>query len=52
MDAETVLKLLQIAGPAVAVYAGIRADLAAMRVRLDHLERDLYQHKGTHHGKA
>lgn len=34
--------ILQIIGPAVAVYAAIRSDMAAMRVRLDHLERDFY----------
>lgn len=36
--------ILQIIGPAVAVYAAIRADMAAMRVRLDHIERDFYKH--------
>ena len=35
--------ILQILGPAVAVYVAIRTDLAAMHVRLDHLERDLYR---------
>lgn len=34
--------LLQIIGPAVAVYAAIRADMAAFKVRLEHIERDLY----------
>lgn len=37
------LTILQVIGPAVAVYAAIRADMAAMKVRLEHLERDLYQ---------
>jgi hypothetical protein len=37
--------ILQIVGPAVAVYAAIRADLAAFKIRLDHLERDIYQEK-------
>lgn len=37
--------LLQIIGPAVAVYVAIRTDMAAMKVRLDHLERDLYKPK-------
>jgi hypothetical protein len=37
------VEVLQIIGPAVAVYAGIRADMAAMKVRLDHLERDFYK---------
>ncbi len=36
------LSLLQVIGPAVAVYAAIRADIDAMRVRLDHIERDFY----------
>lgn len=39
-------ELLQIIGPAVAVYAAIRADIAAMKVRLDHLERD---RRNIHH---
>ena len=42
MTLETFLELLKIAGPAVAVYVGIRSDMAAFHVRLDHLERDLY----------
>lgn len=36
------IEMLQILGPAVAVYVAIRTDLAAMKVRLDHLERDVY----------
>lgn len=36
------LTIIQILGPALAVYVGIRADMAAMHVRLDHLERDMY----------
>lgn len=32
-------------GPAVAVYAAIRSDMAAMHIRVDHLERDLYKHQ-------
>lgn len=43
MDVE-LLTILQVLGPAVAVYAAIRADIAAMHVRLDHLERDIYIH--------
>ncbi len=39
------LTLMQILGPAVAVYAAIRADIAAMHVRIEHLERDLYPQK-------
>lgn len=49
IEAATFLEALQIVGPAVAVYAGIRVDLAAMRVRLDHLERDLYSDHPHHH---
>jgi hypothetical protein len=36
------LEFAQLIGPAVAVYVAIRTDMAAMKVRLDHLERDLY----------
>lgn len=36
------MEVLQLLAPPVAVYVGIRTDLAAMKVRLDHLERDLY----------
>ena len=42
MSAE-LISMLQIIGPAVAVYAAIRADLAALKIRMDHLERDLYK---------
>lgn len=41
----TFLEVLQVIGPAIAVYAGVRADMAAMRIRIDHLERDLYAKK-------
>lgn len=41
------ITILQVLGPAVAVYAAIRADLAALHVRLDHLERDLYKKQVT-----
>jgi hypothetical protein len=37
------LDFAQLIGPAVAVYVAIRTDMAAMKVRLDHLERDLYK---------
>lgn len=38
--------LLQLVGAPVAVYVAIRVDMAAMKVRLDHLERDIYpQHQ-------
>lgn len=40
-----IIELAQIIGPAVAVYVAIRTDLAAMKVRIDHLERDLYKQK-------
>lgn len=33
---------LQLAGPPVAVYVAIRVDMAAMKIRLDHIERDIY----------
>lgn len=36
------IEWLQVLGPPLAVYIGIRTDLAAMKIRLDHLERDLY----------
>lgn len=39
------ITILQVLGPALAVYVGIRADIAAMHVRLDHLERDIYNHQ-------
>lgn len=34
--------IVQVLGPAVAVYAAIRADIAAMKVRIQHLERQAY----------
>lgn len=40
----TFYEFAQVMAPAVAVYVAIRTDLAAMKVRLDHLERDLYKH--------
>ena len=36
------IEVIQVLGPPVALYVAIRADMAAMRVRLDHLERDVY----------
>jgi hypothetical protein len=42
----TLFELLQVIAPPVAVYAAIRADMAAMKVRLEHLERDLYRANG------
>lgn len=42
----SILEIIQIIGPAIAVYVAIRTDIAAMHVRLDHIERDLYgRHK-------
>lgn len=43
MTIENLLQMAQLVGPSLAVYVGIRADLAAFRVRLDHIERDLYK---------
>jgi hypothetical protein len=37
------ITIVQILGPAVAVYAAIRADMAAMRVKLDRAEKDIQQ---------
>lgn len=37
------LTIIQVLGPAVAVYVAIRVDMASMHVRLDHLERDFYK---------
>ena len=37
------LTLIQNIAPAVALYAAIRADLARVVVRLDHIERDMYK---------
>lgn len=37
------LEFFQLFSPPIAVYVGIRVDLAGMKVRLDHLERDLYK---------
>ena len=39
------ITLLQVLGPPVALYVAIRADMAAMKVRLEHLERDVYPKK-------
>lgn len=43
----SLIEIVQILGPAVAVYAAIRSDIAAMHVRLDHLERDTYKPQKT-----
>lgn len=45
MNGVDLLSILQVIGPAVAVYVAIRTDIAAMHVRLDHLERDLYRRR-------
>jgi hypothetical protein len=42
MTASDIMAILQVVAPAVAVYAAIRADMAALKVRVEHLERDLY----------
>ena len=46
----SLIELLQLIGPPVAVYVAIRTDMAAMKVRLDHLERDLYRNKNIARG--
>lgn len=48
----SLLEILQVIGPAVAVYVAIRTDMAAMKVRLDHLERDLYPTHGERRGST
>lgn len=40
-----IIDLLQLIGAPVAVYVAIRVDMAAMKIRLDHLERDIYQNR-------
>ena len=47
MTGADLVTIFQIIGPAIAVYAAIRADIAAMKVRLEHLERDRYHSKGN-----
>ena len=43
--------LLAYVSPAVAVYVGIRVDIATLKVRLDNLERQASTTtKGAHHG--
>ena len=49
MSFENLISMIQIIGPALAVYIGIRSDMAAFHVRLDHLERDLYADTGRRH---
>ena len=39
-DINTFLNIVLAAG---AAYTAIRADMAAMKVRIEHLERDLYK---------
>jgi len=41
----SLIELLQLIGAPVAVYVAIRVDMAAMKIRLDHLERDIYPNK-------
>lgn len=38
----SVFDVLQLIGPSVAIYVAIRVDIATMKIRLDHLERDSY----------
>jgi hypothetical protein len=38
-DLSNLVSLFVYVAPAVAVYVGIRVDIATMKVRLDHLER-------------
>ncbi len=38
-----ILEIIKIVGPAVAVYVGIRVDMAELKIRVQHLERDLYK---------
>lgn len=42
MTTSDLITLVQFVAPAVGVYAAIRADLAAMRVRVNHLERRVF----------
>ena len=41
----SLMEVIQVLGPPVALYVAIRADIAAMKVRLEHLERDVYPKK-------
>lgn len=43
----SLIEIIQLIGAPVAVYVAIRVDMAAMKIRLDHLERDIYGNKGT-----
>lgn len=40
---ETIVILLQVMGPAVAVYAAIRSDMAALKVKVERAEKDIQQ---------
>jgi hypothetical protein len=42
MTGENLLTLLQVIGPAVAVYAAIRSDLAVTKYRVTNLERMVF----------
>jgi hypothetical protein len=35
----TVLEVMQLVGPSVAVYVAIRVDLAVLKTRLDYIEK-------------
>lgn len=39
------ITLLQVAGPPLAVYVAIRVDLAVAKLRLDHIEAELKDHR-------
>lgn len=39
LDLSNIVPLFAYVAPAVAVYVGIRVDIATMKVRLDNLER-------------
>lgn len=41
MTQDFLIQLLSMAGAAVGVYAGIRADIAAMRAGLEHVSREV-----------
>ncbi len=43
MTVDDIIKLMQAIAPAVAVYASVRADLAAMGARMTNVERIVYR---------
>lgn len=40
MSHETIMQMLGMVGMAIGVYAGIRADLAALRAKIEHAHED------------